>query len=108
MKVKVFAIIGAVCFAAAVVVGYFCNFKGDALVALALEAFGFASLIIANVKKAKEEGRFGWKFILAMVLAVAGGILCAIGGVTDSIFATIAGAVLGIIAIFAGLFTLKK
>ena len=108
MKTKVFAVIGAVCFAAAVFIGYFCNFKGDALVQIALEAFGFATLIIANVKKAKEEGRFGWKFVVAMILAVAGGILCAIGGVTDSIFATIAGAVLGIIAIFAGLFTIKK
>ena len=108
MKAKVFAISGAVCFAAAVVVGYFCNFKGDALVQLALEAFGFTSLIIANVQKAKAEGNFGWKFITAMVLAVIGGALCAIGGVTDSIFATIAGAVIGLIMIFAGLLTFKK
>lgn len=108
MKMKVLAVIGAICFAAAVFVGYFCNFKGDALVQLALEAFAFASLIILNIKKAKEEGRFGWKFIVAMVLAVAGGVLCAIGGATDTIFATLAGAVLGLIAIFAGLLTLKK
>ena len=108
MKTKVFGIIGAICFAAAVFVGYFCNFKGDALVQLALEAFAFTALIIANVNKAKEEGNLGWKFILSMVLAVVGGSLCAVGGVTDKIFATIAGAVLGLIAIFAGLFVFKK
>ena len=105
---KVFGIVGAILFAASVVVGYFCNFKGDALVQVALEAFAFAALIIGEVKKAKAEGRFNWKFIVALVFAVAGGVLCAIGMVSEAIFATIAGAVIGLIAIFAGLFLIKK
>ena len=105
---KAFGIVGAICFAAAVFVGYFCNFKGDTLVQVALEAFAFASLIVGEVKKAKAEGRFNWKFIVALVLAIAGGVLCAIGMVSNAIFATIAGAVLGLIAIFAGLLIIKK
>lgn len=105
---KVFGILGAIFFAAAVAVGYFCDFKGDSLVQVALEAFAFASLIIGEVKKAKKEGRLNWKFILSLVFAVIGGILCAVGLVSETIFATIAGAVLGLIAIFAGLLVIKK
>ena len=105
---KVFGILGAIFFAASVFVGYFCDFKGDTLVQVALEAFAFTSLIIGEIKKAKEAGRFNWKFILALVLAVVGGVLCAVGLVSEAIFATISGAVLGLIAIFAGLLIIKK
>lgn len=105
---KTFGIIGAVCFALAVAVGYFCNFNGDALVQVALSSFGLASLIIGDVKKAKAEGNFNWKFITSLALAVVGGVICAIGGVANSIFATIAGAVVALLAIVFGLITVKK
>ena len=105
---KTFGIIGAVCFAVAVAIGYFGNFNGDMYVQIALSAFGLASLIIGNYKKAKEEGKFGWKFVVSVIVAVVGGVLCAIGGLADSIFATISGAVLALLAIIFGLFTLKK
>ena len=105
---KTFGIIGAICFALAVAVGYFANFNGDMYVQIALSAFGFASLIIGDIKKAKEAGNFGWKFIVSVILAVVGGVLCAIGGLADSIFATISGAVVALLAIIFGLITLKK
>ena len=105
---KTFGIIGAVCFALAVAIGYFANFAGDMYVQLALSAFGFASLVIADVKKAKEAGKFGWKFIVSVILAVAGGVICAIGGLADSIFATISGAVVALLAIIFGLINAKK
>jgi len=105
---KTFGIIGAICFALAVAIGYFANFNGDMYVQIALSAFGLASLIISNYKKAKEAGKFGWKFVVSVTIAVIGGVLCAIGGLADSIFATIAGAVVALLAIIFGLFTLKK
>lgn len=104
---KTFGIIGAICFALAVAVGYF-DFPADSLVQVALSAFGLASLVISNIKKAKADGKFGWKFVVALILAIVGGILCAIGGLADSIFATIAGAVVALLAIIFGLITLKK
>ena len=105
---KIFGIIGAICFAVAVGIGYFCDFTGDALVQIALSAFGLASLVIGNVKKAKAEGKFSWKTIVCIVLAIAGGIICAIGGVADSIFGTIAGAVVALLAIIFGIFNVSK
>ena len=105
---KVFGIIGAICFAVAVAIGYFANFTGDALIQIALSAFGLASLIVGAVKKAKDEGKFSWKIIVVIVLAVIGGVLCAIGGLADSIFATISGAVIALLAIIFGIINAKK
>lgn len=105
---KVFGIIGAICFAVAVAIGYFGDFAGDALVQIALSAFGLASLVIANVKKAKDEGKFTWKTIVCIILAIVGGVLCAVGGLADSIFATISGAVIALLAIIFGIINAKK
>lgn len=105
---KVFGIVGAVLFAVAVAIGYFGDFPGDSLVQIALAAFGLASIVIGNVKKAKDEGKFTWKTVVCIILAVAGGVLCAVGGLADSIFATVSGAVVALLAIIFGLITAKK
>ena len=105
---KTFGIIGAVLFVAAVVIGYFCDFAGSAIVTLALSGFGVASLVISTIGKIKEEGKFTWKTIVVIVLALVGGALCAIGGFSDSIFEIISGAVIAILSVIFGLLSLKK
>ena len=109
MKSKVFGIIGSLLFVAAVVVGYFCKFDSADIVSMALSAFGLASTIVAVVNKYKKEGeKFNWKYIVVIVAAVIGAVLVAIGGLSDSIFATLAGAVIGILSIIFGVFAIKK
>lgn len=105
---KTFGIIGAVCFALAVALGYFADFAGDTLVEIALAVFGVTALILNAVKKAKDEGKFSWKTIVCIVLACIGGVLCCIGGLAQSIFATISGAVLALMAVIFGLLYGKK
>ena len=109
MKSKVFGIIGSLLFVAAVVVGYFCKFESADIISIALSAFALASTIVAVVKKYKKEGeKFNWKFILIIVLTIIGAVLVAVGGLSDSIFATLAGAVIGILTVIFGVLTAKK
>ena len=109
MKSKVFGIIGSLLFVAAVIVGYFCKFESADIIAVALAAFALASTVVAVVKKYKKDGeKFNWKFILILALAIAGAVLCAIGGISDSIFTTLAGAVIGILTIIFGALIAKK
>lgn len=105
---KVLGIIGGVLFAVAVGIGCFANFAGSTVVEIALAAFGLAAIIIATIKKAKDEGTFSWKTVVVIVLAVAGGALCAVGGVQSNVFEAIAGAVVAIISIIFGVFVAKK
>lgn len=104
---KVLGIIGGVLFAAAVAVGCFANFAGSTVVEIALAAFGLASIIVATIKKAKEDNTFSWKTVVVIVLAVAGGALCALGGLQSNVFEAIAGAVVAIISIIFGVFAAK-
>lgn len=105
---KVFGIIGSLLFVAAVIVGYFCKFESADVIAVALSAFALASTIVAVVKKYSGEGKkFSWKFILVLALSVVGAVLVAVGGLSDSIFATLAGAVIGILSIIFGVFAAK-
>lgn len=109
MKSKVFGIIGSLLFVAAVVIGYFCKFESADIVAIALSAFALASTVVAVVKKYKKDGeKFNWKFILIIALTIIGAVLVAIGGLSDSIFATLAGAVIGILTIIFGVLSIKK
>ena len=109
MKSKVFGIIGSLLFVAAVIVGYFCKFDSADVISVALAAFALASTVVSVVKKYEKEGeKFNWKFILIIVLTIIGAILCAIGGVSDSIFATLAGAVIGILTVIFGVLATKK
>jgi hypothetical protein len=105
---KVLGIIGAVLFAASVAVGCFCSFPSADIVAIALAAFGLTALIVAAVKKAKDENRFSWKTIVVIVGAVAGGVLVALGGLQSNVFEAIAGAVVALITIIFGIIGVKK
>lgn len=106
---KVFGIIGSLLFVASVVVGYFCKFESADIISIALAAFALATTTVAVVKKYKKEGeKFNWKFILIIALAIVGAVLVAVGGLSDSIFATLAGAVIGILTIIFGVLAVKK
>lgn len=106
---KIFGIIGMVCFAVAVGLGYFVSFPYDTLVEIALAVFGATLLVIGAVTKSKETGTFSWKTIVCIVLACISGILCAIAGSTKDIFTTIATAVIALVTIIFGvLFANKK
>jgi drug/metabolite transporter (DMT)-like permease len=106
---KVFGIIGSLLFVGAVVIGYFCHFESADIVAIALSAFGLASIVVATVKKYNTEGKkFDWKFILVIALTVVGAVLVAVGGLDDSIFATLAGAVIGILTVIFGVIVANK
>ncbi len=106
---KVFGIIGSLLFVASVIVGYFCKFESADIIAVALAAFALATTVVAVVKKYKKEGeKFNWKYVLVIALALVGAVLVAVGGLSDSIFATLAGAVIGILTIIFGVFAAKK
>ena len=105
---KTLGIIGAIIFAISVALGYFIDFKGDVIVQIALDASALTLVIIGAIKDAKEKGKFGWKTIACIVLAVIGGVLCAICGASESIFGAIAGAVIALIGIILGSVTIKK
>lgn len=103
-----FGIIGSLLFVAAVVVGYFCKFDSADLVAVALDAFAFATLLVGIIKKYKEAGKFSWKLVVTLIMTVAGAVLVAVGGLSDNIFSTLAGAVIGILGIIFGVLSVKK
>lgn len=105
---KVLAIIGAVLFAISVGVGFFGSFPLADAVAIATASFGLAALIVATVKKAKDEGRFNWMTILVIVLSVLSGILICLGGLQSNIFETIGGAVIALLTIIFGIIKVKK
>ena len=105
---KTFGIVGAILFAVSVALGYFVSFPGDTIVQIGLDAFALALVIIGAIKKAKNEGKFSWKIVVCIVLAVAGGVLCAVGGLSESIFAAISGAVIALLGIIFGIINAKK
>ena len=104
---KVLGIIGAVLFAASVALGCFCSFPYADIVAIGAAAFGLTALIVAAVKKAKDENRFSWKTIVVIVGAVAGGVLICLGGLQSNIFEAICGAVIVLVDIIFGIVGLK-
>ncbi len=106
---KTFGIVGAISFVIAVALGYLVDFPYDTLVEIALSAFGLTMLVLGAIKSRKEEGKgLGWKLYLSIGLSVVAGVLCAIAGATQSIFATIATAVVTIMTIIFGLLAFKK
>jgi hypothetical protein len=105
---KFFGIIGAVCFALAVALGYLADFAGDSLVAIAVAVFGATVLIVNAVEEAKKADRFTWKTVACIVLSCIAGVLCCIGGLSQSIFATVSGAVIALMTIIFGVMYAKK
>lgn len=100
---KVWKIIGLILMVAAVIFGYFADFPGSTVVELAVLAFGLTACIIATGKEAKEKGKFTWKTVVTIVLAVVAGVLCCIGGLAQNIFAEVSAAVLAVLTLIFGL-----
>lgn len=71
-------------------------------------AFGLTAIILNVVKTNKEKTLPLWQTIIVIVLAVAGGVLVCIGGLTSTIFAEISGAVLALLAVIFGLVFARK
>lgn len=106
---KKFGIIGSILFVVAVVLGQFFNFPGSTVVSVALASFGLASVIIGAVKSQKEKADFSiWKTVVVLSLAVVGGVLCCIGGLNQTIFEAISGAVIALLSIILGIYYDKK
>lgn len=105
---KTWGIIGMIFFAAACVVGYFCNFDAAVTVEIALGAFGLAGLIIGAIKTGKQKNVKTWQTVLIVAFAIIGGVLCCIGGLAQSIFTEISGAVLALLAVIFGLVFAKQ
>lgn len=105
---KKWGIIGALLFAGAVVFGYFCNFPAATIIEIAAAAFGLCAVIVSAVKGAKEKQIAVWKTAVIVALASAGGIICCIGGLAQSIFAEISGAALALLAVIFGMLYNKK
>ncbi len=106
---KTLGIIGAISFAVVIALGYLVEFPYDTLVEIALSAFGLTMLVIGAIKDRKEEGKgLGWKLYVSIGLSVIAGIFCAVAGATQSIFATIATAVVTLMTIIFGILAFKK
>ena len=105
---NVFGIIDALLFVASVIVGYFCKFDNADLIAIGLDAFALASTVVAIIKKYKEAGKFSWKLVVVIVGTIVGAVFVCLGGLSNSIFETLAGAVIGILSIIFGVFIVKK
>jgi hypothetical protein len=105
---KKWGIIGAVLFAAAVAFGYFFKFDGAIVISIASAAFGFTAVVISAVNYGKEKNIKTWVTVLIIVLAAIGGVLCCIGGLSQSIFEQISGAALALLAVIFGLFYANK
>lgn len=108
MNNKIIAVIGALLFASAVVVGNFAQFEAAAVIEIALASFALCAVVISAVRQAKEKNAFSWKTVVVIALAVVG-VLCCIGGLQQAIFKEISGLVLALLSVIFGLvFDSKK
>lgn len=105
---KIISVIGAVAFIAAVAVGNFASFASAEIIEMALAAFGLCSVIISAITKARQEEKFSWKTVAVIALAVIGGTLCCIGGLSNSVFSELSGLVLALLAVITGLMAYKQ
>ncbi len=100
---KKWGIIGAIAFLAAVAIGYFCKFDAAIIIEIGVAAFGFAAIVTSAISNAKTNKIKTWVAVLIIALATIGGVLCCIGGMTQTIFAEISGRVLALLAVIFGL-----
>lgn len=108
MKSKLFSIIGALVFVAAVVVAQFSNVAAVDVVALGVAAFGLVAAIVGVITKAKAEETFSFKTIITIVLAVIGGALVCLGGMSANVLEQISGLVIALLAIILGMINANK
>lgn len=103
MKTKFIGFIGILIFSAAVIAAQFISFPAATVIEIALAAFGLTAVIVSAVKSAKERGRPSWKTAVVIALAVIGGVLCCLGGLTQNIFETVSGMLLAILTVILGI-----
>ena len=65
--------------------------------------FGLCAVITGAIQDAKAKKTKTWPVYICVVLAIIGGFLCCIGGMSQTIFAEIAGATLALLAVIFGL-----
>lgn len=100
---KIIAVTGALLFAAAVAVGNFAQADAASVIEIALASFGLCAVIVSAVRQAKEKNAFSWKTVVVVALASAGGVLCCVGGLQQTVFEEISGLVLALLAVIFGL-----
>lgn len=108
MKNKIIGFIGILLFAAAIVTAKFDSVPIATAIEIALAAFGLAAVVVSAVRTAKAKNKFSWKTVVVIVLAVIGGVLCCIGGLSQNIFETVSGAILAALTVIFGILFDKK
>lgn len=105
---KKFGVIGAIIFIVVVALGFFFDFPAETIIEIAGGAFGLCLIIKGAIDKMKKEGKLNWKSVVIIALAVAAGVLCALGGMQAKVFETISGLVLALLTVIFGLIFDKK
>lgn len=95
-------------FAAAAACGYFFNFAASSIIEIALAAFGLTAIVVGTFKESEEKNIKPWKCVVVCIMALIAGVLCALGGMSNSIFMEISGAVLALIAVIIAAIANKK
>lgn len=108
MKNKIIGVGGMLLFAAAIVTAKFVSVPIATVIEIALAAFGLTAVIVSTVRTAKAKNKFSWKTVVVIALAVIGGVLCCIGGLSHNIFETVSGAILAVLTVIFGVLFDKK
>ena len=98
-------ILAVICIIAGCIIGKFTTVPQAEYAAIALEAFGFATLIIKTLKKAEKKT---WKEYTSVILFAISGILCAVAGLAEATMTSLIAAVFALVAMIIGLFIVKK
>ena len=98
-------ILAVICIIAGCIIGKLSTVPQTQLGAIALEAFGFAALIIKTLKQAEKKT---WKEYTSVILFAVAGILCAVAGLAEATMTSIIAAVFALVAMIIGLFIVKK
>jgi hypothetical protein len=98
-------IIAVICIFAGCVIGHYSTIPAVDYGAVALESFGFATLIIKTLKKAKEKT---WKEYTGVGLFVVAGICCAVACIAEATMSQLISIGFAVVAMIAGLITIKK
>jgi preprotein translocase subunit Sss1 len=98
-------ILAVICIIIGCIIGKLSTVPQAELGAVALEAFGFAALIIKTLKKAEKKT---WKEYTSVILFAIAGILCAVAGIAEATMTSIIAAAFALVAMIIGLFIVKK
>lgn len=98
-------IIGIVLLVAGSSVAVFSTIPMADYLGIAADAFGFALLVGATLKKAEKKT---WKEYLGVILFAVAGLCCGFAGLAESTMSQIVSLVSGLIALILGLISVKK